>query len=327
VLRPIPRLLVRPHHLLADAGVGDHLHHLPRAFYTIVINVLGGARSIDVRYSRPRGRWRIAHGHFPAIILPGTLPSIVVGSAVGMESPGGRSGRRDDLRRRQPDRRNPGRRAGFSSGSSYVAAPYEQIVVGMISIGIPVSSRASCCAGSGRYATPWLKADSAGIVPRDRRPGVSKSYGAARFRKEVVRDCSFTIERAKLTVMVGPSGCGKSTLIRLLAGFETPTEGRVGLDGVPISVRPRPPGGFQETALFPWIPPGTTSSTGRARAPSDEGSARIRRVPAGEGRVQDFPRQVSRQSRAACSARRAGPRHDQQPQGDDFDERFRGLDA
>jgi len=50
--------------------------------------------------------------------------------------------------------------------------------------------------------------------------GVSKSYGAARFRKEVVRDCSFTIERAKLTVMVGPSGCGKSTLIRLLAGFE-----------------------------------------------------------------------------------------------------------
>ena len=84
--------------------------------------------------------------------------------------------------------------------------------------------------------------------------GVSKSYGALHFRKEVVRECSFTIERAKLTVMVGPSGCGKSTLIRLLAGFEAPTEGTVMLDGAPIS---RPDRDrlvlFQETALFPWM--------------------------------------------------------------------------
>jgi NitT/TauT family transport system ATP-binding protein len=84
--------------------------------------------------------------------------------------------------------------------------------------------------------------------------GVSKSYGAARFRKEVVRDCSFTIERAKLTVMVGPSGCGKSTLIRLLAGFEAPTEGNVTLDGAPISGPNRDRLVlFQETALFPWM--------------------------------------------------------------------------
>jgi NitT/TauT family transport system ATP-binding protein len=84
--------------------------------------------------------------------------------------------------------------------------------------------------------------------------GVSKSYGAAQFRKDVVRECSFTIERAKLTVMVGPSGCGKSTLIRLLAGFEAPTEGSVTLDGAPIT---GPDRGrlvlFQETALFPWM--------------------------------------------------------------------------
>jgi NitT/TauT family transport system ATP-binding protein len=52
---------------------------------------------------------------------------------------------------------------------------------------------------------------------------VSKSYGAVHFKKEVVSECSFTIERGKLTVMIGPSGCGKSTLIRLLAGFEKPT--------------------------------------------------------------------------------------------------------
>ena len=64
---------------------------------------------------------------------------------------------------------------------------------------------------------------------------VSKGYGAAHFHKEVVSQCSFTIERGKLTVMIGPSGCGKSTLIRLLAGFERPSTGTVTLDGEPVT--------------------------------------------------------------------------------------------
>ena len=84
--------------------------------------------------------------------------------------------------------------------------------------------------------------------------GVTKSYGAAQFSREVVKDCSFTLERSKLTVMVGPSGCGKSTLIRLLAGFERPTEGTISVNGKPVTG----PGRdrlvvFQETALFPWM--------------------------------------------------------------------------
>jgi NitT/TauT family transport system ATP-binding protein len=84
--------------------------------------------------------------------------------------------------------------------------------------------------------------------------GVSKSYGAIHLRKEVVHDCSFTIERSKLTVMVGPSGCGKSTLIRLLAGFEAPSEGAITLDGAPITGPDRDRLVlFQETALFPWM--------------------------------------------------------------------------
>jgi NitT/TauT family transport system ATP-binding protein len=84
--------------------------------------------------------------------------------------------------------------------------------------------------------------------------GVSKSYGAVARHKDVVRDCSFTIERGKLTVMIGPSGCGKSTLIRLLAGFERPTEGPVRLDGQPVTGPDRDRlVVFQETALFPWM--------------------------------------------------------------------------
>src|SRR5271165_2889513 len=83
---------------------------------------------------------------------------------------------------------------------------------------------------------------------------VSKSYGATKFAKTVVRGCSFSIERGKLTVMIGPSGCGKSTLIRLLAGFERPTAGTITIGGKSIAG----PGLdrlvlFQETALFPWM--------------------------------------------------------------------------
>jgi sulfonate transport system ATP-binding protein len=83
---------------------------------------------------------------------------------------------------------------------------------------------------------------------------VSKSYGTEAFAKEVVHNCSFTVEPGKLTVMIGPSGCGKSTLIRLLAGFERPTGGTITVDGKPVTG----PGVdrlvvFQETALFPWM--------------------------------------------------------------------------
>jgi NitT/TauT family transport system ATP-binding protein len=83
---------------------------------------------------------------------------------------------------------------------------------------------------------------------------VSKSYGAEHFTKQVVQECTFAIERHKLTVMIGPSGCGKSTLIRLLAGFEKPSSGNITIDGKPVTG----PGRdrlvlFQETALFPWM--------------------------------------------------------------------------
>jgi sulfonate transport system ATP-binding protein len=83
---------------------------------------------------------------------------------------------------------------------------------------------------------------------------VFKGYGDARFRTTVVKDCSFTIERSKLTVMIGPSGCGKSTLIRLLAGFERPDSGSITLNGAPVTGPARDRLVlFQESALFPWM--------------------------------------------------------------------------
>ena len=83
---------------------------------------------------------------------------------------------------------------------------------------------------------------------------VSKTFGAGPFAKEVIKNCSFTIESNKLTVMIGPSGCGKSSLIQLIAGFEQPTSGEITMGGQPIDG----PGKdrlvlFQESALFPWM--------------------------------------------------------------------------
>lgn len=104
---------------------------------------------------------------------------------------------------------------------------------------------------TGRAASPPSSTTQVGQI---QVTNVSKAYGEGLFAKHVVKDCAFTIERGKLTVMIGPSGCGKSTLIRLLAGFEKPTQGTITIDGKPITG----PGKdrlvvFQESALFPWM--------------------------------------------------------------------------
>ena len=99
------------------------------------------------------------------------------------------------------------------------------------------------------YASTTMSLGSEVVVKN-----VGKAYGAEKFAKTVVHNCSFTIERGKLTVMIGPSGCGKSTLIRLLAGFERPNSGDISVDEQSIT-------GpsvdrlvvFQESALFPWM--------------------------------------------------------------------------
>ena len=53
-----------------------------------------------------------------------------------------------------------------------------------------------------------------------------------------VDDVSLSVEKGEIFALLGSSGCGKSTLLRILAGFETPTSGRVLLDGVDIASFP-----------------------------------------------------------------------------------------
>ena len=83
---------------------------------------------------------------------------------------------------------------------------------------------------------------------------VSKSFGDGTLRKAVLEDCSFTVTRGRLNVLIGPSGCGKTTIVNLLAGYERPSAGAVLLDGE-IAGAPdwRRLVVFQESALFPWM--------------------------------------------------------------------------
>ena len=72
-----------------------------------------------------------------------------------------------------------------------------------------------------------------------------------------VQDSSFVVEDGEFFVMLGPSGCGKTTTLRMIAGFEQPTEGDIFLNGERINDR-RPyernvSTVFQNYALFPHL--------------------------------------------------------------------------
>ncbi len=83
--------------------------------------------------------------------------------------------------------------------------------------------------------------------------GVSKSFGTF----QAVRDVSLTIDKGEIFALLGGSGCGKTTLLRMLAGFEEPTAGRIFLDGQDMTGVPpweRPVHMmFQSYALFPHM--------------------------------------------------------------------------
>src|ERR1700723_3062078 len=90
-------------------------------------------------------------------------------------------------------------------------------------------------------------------VPLLRFDAVVKNFGAVR----AVDRLSLDIRAGEFFALLGPSGCGKTTLLRMLAGFETPDEGRILLDGKDIAqVLPhqRPVNMmFQNYALFPHL--------------------------------------------------------------------------
>jgi putrescine transport system ATP-binding protein len=104
--------------------------------------------------------------------------------------------------------------------------------------------------GSKRAFAPWADPAARPLVRFDR---VTKRFGDA----VAVDALSLDIFAGEFFALLGPSGCGKTTLLRLLAGFETPSAGRVMLAGEAIDAVPphrRPVNMmFQSYALFPHL--------------------------------------------------------------------------
>jgi putrescine transport system ATP-binding protein len=113
--------------------------------------------------------------------------------------------------------------------------------------------------------------------PLVRFEAVSKRFG----NFVAVERLSLDIFEREFFALLGPSGCGKTTLLRMLAGFEQPSEGRILLDGADISGVPphrRPVNMmFQSYALFPHLTVGANIAFGLKQdgMPKPEIAARV----------------------------------------------------
>jgi putrescine transport system ATP-binding protein len=135
-------------------------------------------------------------------------------------------------------------------------------------------------------------------IPLLRIEAVGKKFGGFR----AVDQLSLDIRAGEFFALLGPSGCGKTTLLRMLAGFETPDEGRILLGGKDIAQVPphqRPVNMmFQNYALFPHLTVRDNIAFGlkRARMPRAEIAARVAEMVALvrlEGLEQRKPDQLS----------------------------------
>lgn len=83
---------------------------------------------------------------------------------------------------------------------------------------------------------------------------VGKTYDG---KTNVIENISLDIKEGEFVTLLGPSGCGKTTILRMIGGFDTPTDGNILLDGSDISLLPpnkRPINTvFQKYALFPHL--------------------------------------------------------------------------
>lgn len=82
---------------------------------------------------------------------------------------------------------------------------------------------------------------------------VSVGFETATGLQTVLSNVDLDLRDGSFTVVLGPSGCGKTTLLNVIAGFVTPTSGRVTLDGIAVTAPGAERGVVsQDDALLPW---------------------------------------------------------------------------
>ncbi|MDD1712052.1 MAG: ABC transporter ATP-binding protein [Methanoregulaceae archaeon] len=82
---------------------------------------------------------------------------------------------------------------------------------------------------------------------------ISKVFEQQDGHSEALSDVSMDVEEKEFLCILGPSGCGKTTLLRIIAGLEPATSGRVILDGKEVTgPNPKMAMIFQEYSLYPW---------------------------------------------------------------------------
>ena len=136
------------------------------------------------------------------------------------------------------------------------------------------------------------------------------------------------VNPGEVVAVVGGSGCGKSTLLRAISGLDTPSQGRVALDGVEV-LAPQEKIGiiFQEPRLLPWLSVADNVGFGLEHRPRAERRERVARALARVGlsdKAGNWPRELSGgQAQRVAIARALVAR----PEVLLLDEPFSALDA
>jgi NitT/TauT family transport system ATP-binding protein len=121
--------------------------------------------------------------------------------------------------------------------------------------------------------------------------GVSRVF-TGKTETRALSETRLQVQDNDFICILGPSGCGKSTLLRIVAGLDTPSTGRVLLDGQPVE-RPGPDRGmvFQSYTLFPWLTVRENVLFGR-RATGEKADFLIRQVGL-RGFENHYPKMLS----------------------------------
>ena len=147
--------------------------------------------------------------------------------------------------------------------------------------------------GAAVKSQPWNDPNARPYVQVER---VSKSFGDFK----AVDDVSLKIYKGEIFCLLGASGCGKTTLLRMLGGFETPTSGKIIIDGEDMTGVPpyeRPVNMmFQSYALFPHMTVEQNVAFGlkQDRVPKAEIQERVATM-LGLVKLQDFAKRKPQQ--------------------------------